>query len=69
MDETIKEISSRTGHYNSGFKKFVKDNGAYSFKDAKDKYPEADREIHMAPAPTENRNPYFYIEKDGECLD
>ena len=34
MLETIKEIESRTGHYDEGLKKFVKDTGAYTEKEA-----------------------------------
>lgn len=35
MLETIKEISSRTGEYNSDLKKFIKDTGAYTEEEAK----------------------------------
>lgn len=34
MLEAIKEIESRTGHYDEGLKKFVKDTGAYTEKEA-----------------------------------
>lgn len=37
MLETIKEISSRTGHYDEKIHKFIKDKGAYSLEEAMDK--------------------------------
>ncbi len=36
LGETIKEISSRTGKYNSELKKFVKDKGAYTFEEVEE---------------------------------
>lgn len=38
MIETIKEIESRTGKYDNKLKKFVKDKGAYTKKEAQKKY-------------------------------
>lgn len=42
LDETLKEIESRTGKYDTEIKKFVKDKGAYSLSDFRDRYPELD---------------------------
>lgn len=42
LDETLKEIESRTGKYDIEIKKFVKDKGAYSIDDFRDRYPELD---------------------------
>ena len=38
LSETIKEISSRTGKYNSELKKFVKDKGAYTLEEVEAMY-------------------------------
>lgn len=38
MIETIKQIESRTGKYDNDLKKFVKDKGAYTKKEAQKKY-------------------------------
>lgn len=35
MQETIKEISSRTGYYDDTAKKFIKSKGAYSYEEAR----------------------------------
>lgn len=42
LDETLKEIESRTGKYDIEIKKFVKDKGAYSLSDFRERCPELD---------------------------
>lgn len=39
MQETIKEISSRTGHYDESIGKFVKDLGFYTLSECQETYP------------------------------
>lgn len=52
--EILKEIESRTGYYDKGLNKFIKDKGAYNTKEAYDKFLK------------ENISDDFYILEDNE---
>lgn len=60
LEQTIFEISSRTGKYDKKLGKFVKDAGFYSIEDAKKAYPNS-RII-------ENSDCFDIWEGDKECL-
>ena len=47
MEETIKEISSRTGHYDSKLGKFVKDTGIYNDAKSKKKFEDEMKEFYL----------------------
>lgn len=60
LEQTIFEISSRTGRYDSKLGKFVKDAGFYDISDAKKAYPNS--------KVIENSDCFDIWEGDKECL-
>lgn len=60
MLETIKEINSRTGHWDESLGKFVKDAGLYDIEEARAKFPNA---LNI----TENSNCFDVWTGDKQC--
>lgn len=50
LGETIKEISSRTGHYDNSIGKFVKDQGIYNDDESKKRFESEMKEFYLTAA-------------------
>ena len=58
--ETIKEISSRTGEFNSSINKFVKEPGAYSYQEAYELAKQT-TEYNLLDSENSQTDPDYYI--------
>ena len=73
LDETLKEIESRTGKYDKSIGKFIKDKGAYSLEDFRQRYPEfefcevLENVKDFLVAQTESVFPKWYKAKYERC--
>ena len=63
--ETIKEISSRTGEFNSSINKFVKEPGAYSYQEAY-KLAKQTTEYNLLDSENSQTDPDYYIFVDSD---